>query len=224
MYTEELKEEVIKLRLEGNTYPEIRDIIKLYIPKTTMYEWCKDLTLTSFAKKEISRKVYLNILTAQLKAVVTKRLARTKYIVSLYDKNFHLGELLNDINVPKIALAMLYLGEGSKNVTRITFCNSDPQTIQLFLKLFRACYEINAAKFRCTVQCRADQNTGQLEDFWYNITGIPRSQFYKTRMDSRTVGKPTQKLNYKGVCMIDYLSAQVFLDLTQTIKVLVMGR
>jgi len=82
----------------------------------------------------------------------------------------------------------------------------------------RKCYTIDEKKFRCTVLCRADQDTKALEKFWLKITKIPSSQFYKTRMDPRTAGKPSRKLDYKGVCVIDYFSADIFLDLMQIPK------
>ncbi len=45
------------------------------------------------------------------------------------------------------------------------------------------------------------------------ITGIPKRLFYKTRIDSRTVGKPTLKKDYKGVLRVDYFDTKVQLDL-----------
>ena len=61
--------------------------------------------------------------------------------------------------------------------------------------------------------CRADQNTKKLEKFWSNITRIPLSQFYKPRKDARTIGKPTKRKDYKGVCKIDYFSADIYTEL-----------
>ena len=111
---------------------------------------------------------------------------------------------------------MLYLGEGAKSSRgSVCFGNSDPFIISLFLNLVRKCYKVDEKKFRCTVLCRADQSVGNLEKFWLKITKIPKSQFYKTRIDARTIGKPTKKLDYKGVCVINYFSADIFLDLMQ---------
>ena len=92
-----------------------------------------------------------------------------------------------------------------------------------FLYLLRYCYDIDEKKLRCTVQSRADQNVGELEKFWSKITEIPPSQFYKTRIDSRTIGKKSKKLNYKGVCRIDYFSGDLFIELMQIPKIIYKG-
>ena len=115
---------------------------------------------------------------------------------------------------------MLYLGEGSKaRKGSLCFANSDPLVIELFLSLMRKCYSIDTNKFRCTVQCRADQDIKNLENFWMAITKIPKSQFYKAQIDPRTIGKPSRRLAYKGVCRIDYFSADIFTELMVIPKV-----
>ena len=42
---------------------------------------------------------------------------------------------------------------------------------------------------------------------------VPKRLFYPTRVDSRTVGKPTLKSNYKGVLKINYFDTRVQLEL-----------
>lgn len=109
---------------------------------------------------------------------------------------------------------MLYLCEGSKrNGGSLCFGNSDPTIIRLFLRLFRICYPVDEGKFRCTVQCRADQDLKQLPLFWSKVTQIPLNQFYRSRVDQRTIGLPTKKVDYKGVCRIDYFSAAIYNEL-----------
>ena len=103
------------------------------------------------------------------------------------------------------------------------FGNSDPFIINLFLHLLRYCYNIDESKFRCTVQCRADQDTNRLENFWCRITKIPLVQFYKTRIDPRTIGKPSKKQNYKGVCRIDYFSAELFIEIKLVAEIIHRG-
>lgn len=85
--------------------------------------------------------------------------------------------------------------------------------IGLFLKLLRQCYEIDEKKFRFTLQCRADQNVKKLEDYWSKVTRIPLSQCFKVQIDPRTIGKPSKKKDYKGVCRIDYFSAHIDTEL-----------
>ena len=145
-------------------------------------------------------------------------------VAKIIDRNKHLSPLFKNRDIALIALSLLYLGEGSKTKRgSLTFGNSDPFIIDMFLDLLRRCYEIDNSKFRCTVQCRADQDIKKLEKFWSKITKIPPSQFYGTRIDKRTIGKKTLKLEYKGVCRIDYFSADIFTELMKLPRILHTG-
>lgn len=121
---------------------------------------------------------------------------------------------------------MLYLGEGSKSARKaiVTFANSDPGVIRLFMRLLRSCYVIDEGKLRCTVQCRADQDAGTLGRYWSGLTGVPPELFYAPRIDPRTAGKPTTRPGYMGVLRIDYLSTMVFNELLLIAGTLCEGR
>lgn len=126
-----------------------------------------------------------------------------------------LSRLLEDKNVAKLSLVLLYLAEGSKNRHgSLVFGNSDPGIISLFMHLIRECYSVDETRFRCTVQCRSGQNTNELGKFWSGITKIPPDQFYKARVDPRTLGKPLLHPEYRGVCRVDYFSANVYNELS----------
>ncbi len=53
----------------------------------------------------------------------------------------------------------------------------------------------------------------ELEKYWMNVTKVPKRLFYKSRIDPRTIGKPTRKKEYKGVLKIDYFDSKVQHDL-----------
>ncbi|MBI4457562.1 hypothetical protein HY633_01200 [Candidatus Uhrbacteria bacterium] len=191
-----------------------------------MAYWCRKLVLDHEAKLRIRLRELHHLKGARKASQASKRLARGKYLVNLRERNAHLAPKLEDVDVGKIALAMLYFGEGGKNIrkARVFIGNSDPAFIRLFLDLFRRCYILDEKKFRLTVMCRADQNTSKLTRFWSKVTSIPLSRCYPARIDPRTVGKPTLRPNYKGVCCLDYFSAEVFNELLQLIKLLSEGR
>lgn len=214
------KAKVILLRKSGKTYGEIIKVIGQNIPKSTLSDWCKKIYLNSNQKKIIDKTVKNNCRKGMEAARIINKERRKKYLESIAERNKHLSKILDNIDVCKVVLSILYLGEGTKKINRgsLRFGNSDPFVISLFLNLIRKCYKIDETKFRCTVLCRADQNIVKLEKFWKKITNIPKSQFYKTRIDPRTIGKPTKKTDYKGVCVIDYFSADIFLDLMQIPK------
>lgn len=218
------KTKAIVLRKAGKTYGEIKKIIGKPIPKSTLSYWFRNITLPKMYWERMNKKIVKNIEKGRAKALVVNRMKRERYIEEVKDRVKHLSTRLKEKDVAKIALAMLFLGEGSK--TRkgsLIFGNSDPLVIRLFLSLLRYCYNIDETKFRCTLQCRADQKIKQLEKFWSKITEISLSQFYKARIDPRTIGKPTKNLEYKGVCRIDYFSGDIFMELKQIIEVVFEG-
>ena len=50
--------------------------------------------------------------------------------------------------------------------------------------------------------------------------GIALNLFYEAQVDSRTIGKVLRKINYKGVCRIDYFSADILNELTEVSRVI----
>ncbi|MDP3052413.1 MAG: hypothetical protein Q8N22_00455 [bacterium] len=216
-----LKPRIIALRKSGKTYTEICKIIGINISKGTLSDWCGSISLSPEQQQRVERSIKRGTKKGQAVALVVNKLKREKYIQAIRDRVNHLPDKLKDENTSKIALAMLYLGEGSKTKRgSLMFGNSDPLVIRLFLGLLRYCYDINENKFRCTLQCRADQDIKKLEKFWSNITKIPFSQFYKARIDPRTIGKRSKKKDYKGVCRIDYFSADIFNELQIIIEII----
>ncbi len=215
-----IKESVKKLRKRGKTFTEIKDCLGIFIPQSTLSNWCKGITLP---EKYFEKIRVLNI-KSQKRAVEACKQKGAIKIAKIIDNNKHLSPLLKNRDVALISISLLYLCEGFK--TRkgsLAFGNSDPFIIDMFLDLLKRCYKIDNSKFRCTVQCRADQDTKKLEKFWSKITKIPLSQFYGTRIDKRTIGKKSLKPEYKGVCKIDYFSADVFIELMQLPRILHAG-
>ncbi|OGM95402.1 hypothetical protein A2524_04310 [Candidatus Wolfebacteria bacterium RIFOXYD12_FULL_48_21] len=216
-----IKTKAISLRKGGKTYNEINKALDTFIPKSTISYWFKNITLSKKQKERIDGNISKNIKLAQKKALLVNKKNRQNYLLSIHNRVKHLDATLLNRDVAKIALAMLYLGEGSKtNRGSLMFGNSDPEIIKLFLRFLRECYILDESKFRCTVQCRADQNVKKLEKFWSNSTKVPLRLFYKAQVDSRTIGKASKKVNYKGVCRIDYFSADIFNELIEVSRVI----
>lgn len=215
------KEKTINLRKTGKTYSEIREILNVPIPKSTLSCWCKNINLSESQKNRIKQKISKNAEKGREIALETNKKKRLFYLKSIEKRVSHLSNKIKDKDTAKIALAMLYLGEGNKNERNgLTFGNSSPTIIKIYLKLLRQCYNVNENKFRCTVQCRADQNTKKLENFWSKTTNIPLRNFYKAQIDPRTIGKPSKKIDYKGVCRVNYFSNELFFEFKNIVKVI----
>ena len=201
-------------RTKGFTYSEIQNKLREKIPKGTLSWWFRGIELPSFYADK-ARRLNLDALAlGRQKAVLVNRKRRCVNLKDIYERNRGLSKILRKRDVSKLVLAALYLGEGAKkNRGSLTFANSDPGIITLFFRLLRAVYPINESRFRCTVLCRADQNSDRLNAFWSKTTQVPLKQFYGARIDPRTRGKITKNKDYKGVCRIDYFSSKVYDEL-----------
>lgn len=201
---------VIKLRAKGKTYSEIQNLLGIKIPKSTLSYWCKNVKMSESNKLKISKLSTKNLKNGRAKALKNREFENLERLKYFHESNSILWERYADDNATKkIVLAILYITEGHKNKSSIAFGNSDTGIICMFLNLMRTIYEIDESKFRITVQCRADQNPEQLKQYWSHVTMVSPQQFYKPQVDPRTVGKPTKKKGYKGVCRVDYFSSLI---------------
>lgn len=208
------KDAAIALRRQGRTYADIRNDLNLNISQGTLCLWLQHVPLSTEERRTLKDRADEKLAVAREKAMATNQNKRRMHLGQIKEKVAHLPDLLKKGDVAKIALAMLYWCEGAKARSgSLSFGNSDPMLIKTFLLLLRQCYVADERKLRITVLCRADQDTAALEEFWANTTGIPRTQFYAPRTDARTIGKPTMKIDYKGVCRLDYFSADVYNEL-----------
>ena len=216
-----LKIKAQDLRVKGRTYSEIQSLLNTKIPKSTLSYWRRNLNIPPGYQRKIKEYNKFNLKKAQKIALAMNKIRREAYLKTIRDRNLYLVNELKNLETAKITLAVLYAAEGSKSRrSSVMFGNSDPLLINLFLRLLRFCYTIDEGKFRCTLQCRADQNVRELEKFWSEVTKIPLTQFYKVQVDQRTLNKPSKKPDYKGVCRIDYFSAELSLDLKSILKII----
>lgn len=214
MIEKSIKDKILLLRSKGQTYQEIQNAIGISIPKSTLSFICSKAVLSAQNRNKISRINRENLKRAQELAVRANKIKRRALLEGMEKKNKAILYKL-DKDVAKIALAMLYLGEGSKWKSHrgLMLGSSDQNIIILYLKLLKYCYKIGKERLSCRVMYRADQNIDKLENFWSEITGIPRTRFYKTKPDSRTIGKPTKNMDYKGVCVVSCGGTDVQLEL-----------
>ena len=211
-----IKEKVLKLRKNGLTYSEIIEKVDYPLNKSTLSFWCKNIKMPKSYLIRLEKIKKENVRRARELALKSNKERREKYLEEIRKRAENVCVISNNKNVAKISLAMLYLGEGTKETNgSLTFANSNPDIIKLFLFFLRFCYKIDEKKLRCTVMCRADMNIKKLESFWSEATKIPLEKFYKTRVDPRSIGKKSKNKEYKGVCRIDYFSSDLFLEIKE---------
>ena len=215
-YNYKLKSKVEKLRKLGKTYTEINQEIDLNIPKSTLSNWCRNVLLPQDYTHKIDQKNIQNLKKARKIALKVNKTKRKRYLKNITDNNIPIAKFIDDESTSLIALSMLCLGEASKSKTKhksFTLGSSDPKIIIIFLVLLKRIVGFNKTKLRFTVQCRADQDIEKLEKYWRNIIKMPKKYFYSTRVDPRTINKPTKNKKYYGVLVIDYFDTKVQLIL-----------
>ena len=211
-----------KLRSKGKTYAEITKVLNIHVPKSTLSCWCEKVKLPVWYEKKIKDLNLKNFRRCQQLSLVSNRIKREKIISDIEEANGCLKSYLNDKNILRMILSVLYLGEGSKwkSHSGLMLGSSEPVIILLYLKLLKVCYEIQPKQLKCRISYRADQNIKILEGYWSKVTGISLKNFYKTKPDPRTIGKKTKKLDYKGVCVIMGGSSTIQLELEMIPKII----
>lgn len=211
--SEQNKDSIRLLRSKGYTYREILQALDLAIPKSTLSYICRDIPMSKKYNEKILLLNKQHLSVTRKKALATNQKNRAKYLFTLDEKSRGICSSIN-LSGLKIALALLYLGEGAKwkSHAGLQLGSSEPTIIQLYIHLLKKCYQLDSTQLRCRVQYRYDQYLPTLERYWSKITGIPRRHFYKTIPDPRTKGKATEKQDYMGVCVISGGSTTIQLE------------
>ena len=135
-----LKNQAIKMRKDGRTYSEILNTIK--VAKSTLSLWLRDVGLSKVQKQKISSKKRL----AQQKGALAQRNKRIKKMVAVINHAQNEIGKMSERELWFTGIA-LYWAEGSKQRdsspgARVSFSNSDPKMILLFMKWLEICAKI----------------------------------------------------------------------------------
>ncbi len=211
--TEE-KLQAIALRRLGYSVNEI--VGQLGVAKSSISVWVRNIHLTSSAQKRLLTKIKLG----QLKGAENKR-RKTQTVIDAHSSTA-LHELYHSSAFSKthekMICALLYWCEGAKDSYQgVSFVNSDPSLIKLFLALFRNAFPLDEEKFRACIHLHHYHNPEKQLKFWTHITNIPKKQFIKPYLKPHT-GKRIRE-NYPGCISIRYHSNDVARQLLATAKV-----
>jgi hypothetical protein len=214
-YPVKIKVDAVKLRQKGFSLSEISQ--KLSISKSTASLWLKDISLSPLAINNLKRKKILG----QYKTILLRKKKR-KTLLSEIEKlsTKTIDKIYLNKNLAKTFCSLIYYCEGIKGSdTRVTFINSEPTLIKLFLKFFRTAFKTSENKFRVLMHLHNyhDEKTQKL--FWSGITKIPISQFSKTFWKQNTAKRI--KKSYPGCISIRYYDARIAKELLILYKVIV---
>jgi hypothetical protein len=195
----ELKEKATTLRKRGISIIKIE--ADLGIPRSTLSGWFKNIKLTKKQKNTLLQNQKTALTEARKKAVLwhnAQKKNRLKEAENEATKTLEKVDLSNSAFL-ELALAFLYLGEGSKKNLETSIGSSNPQILKLFLTGLKNIYNINRNEIRCELYLRFDQDPVKIKKYWSKTLSIPLVNFKQATADKRTEGSTTYS-HYKGVC------------------------
>lgn len=206
------KQRALVLRLRGNSYNEIKDL--LGVPKGTLSDWFSNLPLSEKAQERIRQRTKVGSLKGLVKRnrLQTHKARQRAAEIRKFAKN-EIGE----ISKQELLLigAALYWAEGYKKpVIRrgreltchsISFSNSDPLMIKVFIRFLQDILKIPSEKIGASVRIFKHINEGEALKYWQDITGLPKEKFQKFYygISKSSLGKrPYNRLPYGTIQIV----------------------
>jgi hypothetical protein len=192
------KDPAVSLRRNGKSIKYIEK--KLGIPRSTLSGWFKNIKLTDSQKLNLNKQSRLGLIKARKVAINWHHNERKKRIETAHIEAINTLDHVDFKNghIQELALAMLYLGEGSKT-QQTSLGNSNPLILNLFIKSIRKLFNVSDNDFRCELHLRNDQDAGQAIRFWSESLNLRIDQFRAVK-DKRIVKSKTYS-DYRGVCV-----------------------
>ena len=209
-YSQSVKDKVDRLRKEGKTYAEIRKIYP--IPKSTLSVWLGEKYAGIFDKEaqyEHLKKIRILAVTRIREdkivrdTVHTARGTAAAQSLPVQDKGFQ-----------KALLAMLYWAEGTKHekAAALTFSNTDPRLVVLYLSMLRNCFDIDEKRLRVRLHLHYYHNKRETRQYWSKLLDVPENQFGKLYVKKRSKTRKFRR-NFKGICIVFYGSTGLLIEM-----------
>lgn len=206
--SQEVKNKAAQLRKNGYSIGQISK--ELFLAKSTIHQWVKTLEGAAYYAK-LGRKKWLKEI--QPMGALAQRKKREKKITFIeLEVQDEISRLQRTPDLEKSVLSALYWAEGSKGRGMLSFANTDPRLMALFITLLRRSYHIDESKFRIRMHLHWYHKEREVKKYWSELLKIPKSQFTKTYHKRRSKEKVFRK-NIGGICFLiynsDYLREQI---------------
>ncbi len=205
MKRNKLYKKAFKLRKQGYSYGEIKK--HLGIAKSTSSVWFRDLKLS----KKASQRLKVKEFRGKIKALQTvkRKIALRDGII---EKKVLLGlrGIKNSKALLKLLCSTLYWAEGEKSGSAVSFTNSDPSMILLYLSLLRRSFKIEKKKLKAVLHLHPYHNIKKQIIFWSRLTGIPQEQIFV--YNKHNSGKNIRK-DYPGCIAIRYFDVKIYKEI-----------
>ena len=168
-----------KARVLRKTGMSINDIVtELKVSKASVSAWVRDVHLTTIQRQSLtSRGFSVSAIEKRRKNRIENTNRRHQVVVDEAKSN------IRSLSRSELLLVgtALYWGEGNKSNRNVAgVANSDPDVIRIMMRFFTEICNVEAKKFRGHVHTFSHLNANEAEKYWSAVSGIPKSQFYKT--------------------------------------------
>ena len=216
------KQKAILLRKKGKSIKEISRLVR--VSKASVSIWVRNIILTRDQKTLLKSKGFTTDVIEKRRASRLKNEHIKRSIIIDEAKKDFSKVSLRDL---KLIGAMLYWAEGGKTrLNMVRIANSDPEIILVMMNFFRKICDVPEKKFRGHIHTHSPGNVKKSEKFWSGISGIPRSQFFKTYTKPSIASKDKRHSLPYGTFDIYVCDTRLFLKIkgwTQAITSLVVN-
>lgn len=198
------------MRLAGKSYNEIHK--ELGIPKSTQSGWFKNLVLSDKAKNRLNGRLRIGS-----EVLIKRNKMQTHRAEQRAREAQAQGKIrINSLSKHELMLlgAALYWAEGYKRLKVrdgkermshvISFLNTDPVMISVFIRFLRECLEVPNEKIQLTMRLYPHINEMEARRYWMDNTGFPAQSFLRTTamISGASKGKrPFNRLPYGTLCV-----------------------
>ena len=167
--------EAVQLRRQGVTYQEI--MRRLGLTKSTLWRWLKAEGLVDGQSQHYTERRLL----AQKKAAETVHRLRVERTRATMSRAYQDIGLLTSRELQLIGAA-LYWAEGAKQKPhnigqRVTFANSDPEMLRVFMTWLRRTCELSIDQLAFELYIHESANVDAAQRFWASTLHVPLERF-----------------------------------------------
>jgi len=170
-----------EMRRGGNSIKIIAK--KVGVSKSSVSIWCGDIELTKEQQErliEADRKGGAVGRAIAAKNKIQERLGR---VARYWNDGRNLVGNITERDLFVIGVA-LYWAEGYKKGRKLSFSNSDPKMIRLWIEWLVKCLGVSHKEIYCNVGINQihEYRIREVEQYWSGITGVPVSSFTKASL------------------------------------------
>lgn len=192
------REKAIRLRLEGKTYTEIKDI--LHIGKGTLSSWLRDMPLTAVQLHQVRD---MNPRRIEKFRATMKKKSDMRFERAYEQAKKDIGRLTKrDLFIAGI---YLYWGEGTKAERGgVSITNTDPAVIRTFLS-WATMMNFSREDLYVRLHLYSDMDVKKETEYWSNELSIAQARFRKVHIKKSQLSNLTYKNGFgHGTCSIKF--------------------